>query len=91
MTADGELITVSTYDRLASILVENFKVPEKDIVRETCFDDMGVDSLFLVEYLVVVEEKFGINIEDEKIGPADSLEQLSDLVDARLAEAERSA
>lgn len=82
---------MSTYDALAGILTKRFKVPQPDIVSNTAMEDLGMDSLFLVEFLVVVEQDFGIRIDDEKVSPSNSLDQLAELVDQQLAEGNRSS
>ena len=59
------------YERLKKILVEQLGVEEEDIVPTANFvDDLGADSLDLVEMIMTVEEEFSnptrkIQIPDE--------------------------
>ena len=54
------------FDRVKKIVVENLEV-EPDAVTESAsfIDDLGADSLDLVELVMAFEEEFGIEIEDE--------------------------
>ncbi|MFC6200103.1 acyl carrier protein [Ponticaulis profundi] len=54
------------FDRVKKIVVENLEV-EADAVTESAsfIDDLGADSLDLVELVMAFEEEFGIEIEDE--------------------------
>ena len=38
-----------------------------EITRETKFDDLGLDSLDLIEVIMSVEDEFGIDIDNEEI------------------------
>jgi len=48
------------------IIVEQLSVSEEEVVPEASFvDDLGADSLDLVELIMVMEEKFDQEIPDE--------------------------
>ena len=54
-------------DKLGKILVEVLGVKEEDIKLESRFvDDLGADSLDLVELIMAFEDKLGIEISDEE-------------------------
>ncbi|MGP3966795.1 acyl carrier protein [Streptomyces sp. 6N223] len=78
---------MSTYDTLVTILTDRFKVPASDIKPDITFDELGMDSLFLAEFLVVIEEDLGVQIEDEDVEPTSSLARVGELVDEQLARA----
>lgn len=82
---------MSTYDALVGILTTRFKVPQADVALDVTFETLGMDSLFLVELLVVVEQELGVRIDDDKLLPTDTIETLTGLVDAQLAEGSRSS
>ena len=49
-----------------AIIKEQFEVDERDIKPESSFlDDLGADSLGLVELVLAFEERFEIDIPDE--------------------------
>lgn len=60
--ADLEQIT----RRLKEIIAEQLGISEEEIVPEASFvDDLGADSLDLVELIMALEEEFDMEISDE--------------------------
>lgn len=54
------------FDKIKDILVEQLNVDENDITMESSFiDDLGADSLDVVELIMAMEEEFGIEIPEE--------------------------
>lgn len=55
-----------TEARLRKIVVEQLNVEEAKVVPTAAFiDNLGADSLDLVEMIMSIEEEFGIEIPDE--------------------------
>lgn len=53
-------------ERIKHIIVEQLGVSAEEVVSEASFvDDLGADSLDLVELIMVLEEEFGKEIPDE--------------------------
>ena len=66
------------FERLARILAEQFGLDEEDITEETGFEDLGADSVDLVELSMNLEEEFGIDeMSEEDIA---SIHNVGDLV-----------
>ncbi len=61
-----------TADRVKKIVVEHLGVEEAKVTEGASFiDDLGADSLDIVELVMAFEEEFGVEIPDdaaEKIG-----------------------
>lgn len=54
------------FERVKSIIVEQLQVDEDSVVPEASFvDDLGADSLDIVELIMALEEEFDIEIPDE--------------------------
>lgn len=63
----GELIMSSEeiFEKIKNIIVEQLQVSEATLTEESSFiDDLGADSLDLVELIMALEEEFGIEIPD---------------------------
>ncbi|GEN49819.1 acyl carrier protein [Alkalibacterium pelagium] len=54
------------FDKVKNIIVERLGVDEEKISRDTTFkDDLGADSLDIVELVMEMEDTFGKEISDE--------------------------
>ncbi|GAH40181.1 unnamed protein product [marine sediment metagenome] len=70
---------MENFDKLKEILVDVLGVSEDDIKPESKFvDDLGADSLDLVELIMAFEDKFGIEISDEE---AEKMVTVKDVLD----------
>ena len=68
---------MSTADRVKKIVVEHLGVQESEVVPEASFiDDLGADSLDIVELVMAFEEEFGVEI------PDDAAEKITTVQDA---------
>ena len=55
-------------EKLKKIITEVLNVDESEITMDTKFiDDLGADSLDVIEMLMTLEDEYGITIPDEKI------------------------
>lgn len=53
------------FEKIKNIIVEQLQVSDTAISEESSFiDDLGADSLDLVELIMALEEEFGIEIPD---------------------------
>ena len=56
----------SVEDKVKHIIVEQLGVDEEEVKQEASFvDDLGADSLDVVELVMALEEEFGLEISDE--------------------------
>ena len=66
-----------TADRVKKIVVEHLGVESEKVTEEASFiDDLGADSLDIVELVMAFEEEFGVEI------PDDAAEKITTVKDA---------
>ncbi len=66
-------------DKIKKIIAEKLSVDLEEVVPEASFvDDLGADSLDLVELIMSMEEEFGIEISDKD---AEQLVSVQDVID----------
>ncbi|MFC1878156.1 acyl carrier protein [Thermodesulfobacteriota bacterium] len=70
---------MSIEDKVRKIIAEKLSVDLVEVIPEASFvDDLGADSLDLVELIMTMEEEFDIDISDED---AEKLESVKDAID----------
>lgn len=67
------------FEKVKKIVVEQLGVEEDEIAMESSFiDDLGADSLDIVELIMALEEEFDLEIPDSE---AEKLATVADAVD----------
>lgn len=65
-------------EKVKGVIVEQLNVEEDDVIEDASFiDDLGADSLDIVELVMALEEEFGISIPDEE---AENIKTVGDAV-----------
>ena len=54
------------FEKLAALLAEQFSVDADSITMDTTFEELGADSLDIVEMTMAVEEEFGLEDMEEE-------------------------
>ena len=72
----------TVYERVKKIVVEQLGADEKDVVAKASFvDDLGADSLDLVEMIMAMEEEFSTPTQKLEI-PDEDAEKIATVQDA---------
>ena len=67
------------FDKVKEVIVDQLNADEDEVTLEASFiDDLGADSLDIVELVMALEESFGISIPDEE---AESIKTVTDAVE----------
>jgi acyl carrier protein len=67
------------FEKVKEIIVEQLGVEEEDVAMESSFiDDLGADSLDVVELIMALEEEFDLEIPDSE---AEKIQTVGDVVD----------
>ena len=67
------------FEQIKRITAEQLNVSENEITPETAFvDDLGADSLDLVDLMMALEEEFDIEVTEDEV---ESLKTVGDAVD----------
>ena len=78
----------STFDAISAVLVEQFKVESSAVGPQVALDQLGLDSLALMEFVFAVEDRFDVRIPEERLDPRQAgvtLGQLAHLLDEAIA------
>jgi len=75
---------MENFDKLKEILVDVLGVEEDNVKPESKFvEDLGADSLDLVELIMAFEDKFGIEISDEEAEKMVTVKDVIDYIDSK--------
>ena len=74
-------------EKIKNIIIEQLGVSADEIVPEASFvDDLGADSLDLVELVMVLEEEFGKEIPDEDAEKIQTVKDATSYITGNLPE-----
>jgi acyl carrier protein len=67
------------FEKVKTVIVDQLGVEDDDVLEDAAFvDDLGADSLDIVELVMALEEEFGVSIPDEQ---AEKIKTVGDAVD----------
>lgn len=78
----------STFKALSATLVDQFHVAAASVQPETALDQLGLDSLALMEFVFAVEDRFDVRIPEDRLDPRQAgvtLAHLAGLLDEAVA------
>ena len=61
------------FEKLKAIVVDKLSVDENEVTMEATFEDLGADSLDIVEIIMALEEEFDIEISDDEAEQAKTI------------------
>jgi acyl carrier protein len=71
-------------ERVIKLVMEQLDVTREECVLEASFiDDLGADSLDLVELIMEMEEVFGIEIADEELEKIRTIKDVIDFIKSK--------
>ncbi|MBC5794087.1 acyl carrier protein [Sphaerospermopsis sp. LEGE 00249] len=74
--------TKTTFDRVKKVIVDQLEVDEEKVVPNASFtDDLGADSLDIVELVMAFEEEFDIEIPDEAAEKILTVQEVVDYIE----------
>ncbi len=60
--------TEEIFEKVKTVIVEQLGIDESSVRMDSSFlDDLGADSLDIVEFIMALEEEFGLEIPDEDV------------------------
>ena len=72
------------FEKSRSLLSEQLGFDEEMITESTSFEDLGADSLDLVELMMSLEEEFSISADEEELTDVKTVGDVVKLIEANL-------
>ena len=71
------------FERIQEALATQFEVAPEKITKDTdIMNDLGADSLDLVELIMTLEEEYGINVTDESVYEHKTVGEIADFIES---------
>jgi acyl carrier protein len=77
-------LSMDVQQRIIKILSQQVNLEEYLIKLSTKFTDLGMDSLVVLEFVIVVEEEFDITLDEIEIHNLNNVAELVDFVERKL-------
>ncbi|MBQ7096105.1 MAG: acyl carrier protein [Clostridia bacterium] len=70
---------MNMFEKVKAIVMDQLSISDEDMITlNTTLEDLGADSLDMVEVIMAIEDEFDVQIKDEDL---ESLKTLADLID----------
>ncbi|MSR80328.1 MAG: acyl carrier protein [Planctomycetota bacterium] len=79
------VVNASIEERVVKIVVDSLGVNIDQVARTTAFDQLGADSLDIVELVMELEEEFEISIPEDQAEKIKSVGEAIDFIEKELA------
>ncbi|MGL4561650.1 MAG: acyl carrier protein [Brevinema sp.] len=71
-----------TFNKVKELIVDKLNVNSADVTEEASFvEDLGADSLDIVDFVMALEDEFGIDISDEDAQKIKTVKDAVDFID----------
>ncbi|MGL5956681.1 MAG: acyl carrier protein [Brevinema sp.] len=71
-----------TFNKVKELIVDKLSVSAADVTENASFiEDLGADSLDIVDFVMALEEEFGIDIPDEEAQKIKTVKDAVDFID----------
>lgn len=74
------------FDKVKSIISDKLGINENEVKMETTFEDLGADSLDIVELIMAIEEEYDIQVSDEEAEKAQSVGDVVNYINTLVGE-----
>jgi len=68
-------------DKIIEIVTKKLSIDRETVIKSHSFEDLGADSLDMVEIVMKLEEEFGIEINDDDAEKLTSLGQVVEYIE----------
>ena len=80
-------MTVNIEEKVKEVIIEQLNITEEECVPDAAFiDDLGADSLDIVELIMAMEDNFGMDISDDDLMKIRTVQDIIDYIKERMSQ-----
>ena len=77
------------FDKIREALATQFEIDPEKITRDTdIMNDLGADSLDLVELIMTLEEEYGVNVVDDSVYEHKTVGEIANFIETLISNEE---
>ncbi len=74
------------FEKIREIIADKLGVSEDEVTMDTTFEDLGADSLDIVELIMAIEEEYDITVADDEAEKAKSVGDVVNYINTLVGE-----
>ncbi|MDO9514841.1 MAG: acyl carrier protein [Syntrophales bacterium] len=79
-------MAVNIDEKVKEIIIEQLEITEEECVPEAAFiDDLGADSLDIVELIMAMEDHFDLEVSDDDLAKIRTVKDITDYIKERMS------
>ncbi len=79
-------MTANLDEKIKAIIIEQLDITEEECIPAAAFiDDLGADSLDIVELIMAMEDHFGLEISDDDLEKIRTVKDITDYIKERIS------
>ncbi len=71
-------------DELTKLASENLDINTSDLDINTKLSDLDIDSIDMLDFIMLIEEKYDIEFEEDELDEIESLDDIASLIESKL-------
>lgn len=71
-------------DDLTKLASENLDIDTSDLDLNTKLSDFDIDSIDMLDFIMLIEEKYDIEFEEDELDEIESLDDIASLIESKL-------
>lgn len=73
-------------DKIREIISDKLGIKEDEITMESTFEDLGADSLDIVEFIMAIEDEYDIQVADEEVEKVETVGDVVEYIETLVAD-----